>query len=185
MNIELGQFVFFLSWRESLLAVVVLITLYMLLVIWRMRRLKRAAVQTPLEPVEPTVNPAVGAAAYAANADAGNEPEVDASSEEHLPPLAAPSFSDYALLAAAQRRCEAEMLQMREELDALRGEFAGLRDDLRHEAAQIKASQSVSPLYSDAMQMASAGHPAMKIAERCGISRAEAELVVALVKSQS
>lgn len=185
MNIELGQFVFFLSWREGLLAVVVLITLYMLLVIWRMRRLKRVSAKAPLDQVEPKVNPAVGAAAYAANAGAGNETESEVDSDENLPLLAAPSFSDYALLAASQRRCEAELAQMRDELDALRGEFSGLREDLRHEAAQIKATQSVSPLYSDAMQMASAGHPAMKIAERCGISRAEAELVVALVKSQS
>jgi hypothetical protein len=56
---------------------------------------------------------------------------------------------------------------------------------LRQEVAQMKASHSVSPLYTDAMQMAMLGHDAGTISERCGIARAEAELVVALAQSQN
>ena len=50
--------------------------------------------------------------------------------------------------------------------------------------AHLRATQTVSPIYGDAMQMAAAGYDAAMIAERCGIARAEAELVVALARSQ-
>ena len=43
----------------------------------------------------------------------------------------------------------------------------------------------MSPIYGDAMQLAVAGYDPALIAERCGIARAEAELVVALAKSQA
>ena len=79
---------------------------------------------------------------------------------------------------------ENELAQMREELDALRGEFAALREETRQELGQLRAGQAVSPLYSDAMQMAVTGYGAEVIAERCGISRAEAELVASLVKNR-
>ena len=49
------------------------------------------------------------------------------------------------------RGVDGELAQMRDELDPLRGEFAALRQELRHEAAHLKASQTMSPLYSDAM----------------------------------
>jgi hypothetical protein len=52
------------------------------------------------------------------------------------------------------------------------------------EFAHLQAAQAVSPIYGDAMQMAVAGYDPTVIAERCGIARAEAELVVALAKSQ-
>lgn len=84
-----------------------------------------------------------------------------------------------------------EVGQLRDELDALRGAFAALRDDVQalHDAFEqevqiLRATQNASPLYSDAMQMALLGHDAITISERCGISRAEAELVIALVKKK-
>ena len=68
---------------------------------------------------------------------------------------------------------------------ARRSELAALRNDMQHDLAQVRVAQNVSPLYGDAMQMAVAGHSAEMIAERCGIARAEAELVVALTQSQA
>jgi hypothetical protein len=81
------------------------------------------------------------------------------------------------------RSLENEVFQLRDEVDAVRGELAALRSDMLHELAQMRASQTVSPIYGDAMQMAAAGYDPSMIAERCGIARAEAELVVALAKS--
>ena len=78
-----------------------------------------------------------------------------------------------------------EVAQLRDEVDAIRGELAALRDDMQHELAQLRAAQSMSPIYGDAMQLAAAGYDPALIAERCGIARAEAELVVALAKSQA
>lgn len=192
MGIQLGSLS--LGWREILLAVVVMLGIYMLFVAWMMRRVRRLAQPRPPLPQEPTVQAAAGAAAYAATAAVGEStPEAEAGDApesiiESAPQAAAPAES--ALLASAPddagaAALRAEVLQMREELDALRGEFAALRQEVQQEAAHLKAAQTVSPLYSDAMQMASAGHGAALIAERCGISRAEAELVVALVKSQA
>ena len=77
-----------------------------------------------------------------------------------------------------------EMALLREELDAVRGELAALRDDMHQELAHLRAAQTVSPIYGDAMQMAVSGYDAAAIAERCGIARAEAELVVALANSR-
>ena len=82
------------------------------------------------------------------------------------------------------RGVESEVAQMRHELDTVRGEFAALREEMRQETAQMRANQTVSPLYGDAMQMAVTGYGADVIAERCGISRAEAELVASLVKNR-
>ena len=44
-------------------------------------------------------------------------------------------------------------------------------------------AQSASPFYSEAMQMAMQGQEAADISVLCGISRGEAELVVALARN--
>jgi hypothetical protein len=67
-------------------------------------------------------------------------------------------------------------LTMREELDALRAEVAALRQEM----GGIKAARNVAPQYGEAMTLAGQGASAQDIAERCGISVAEAELVRAL-----
>jgi hypothetical protein len=85
---------------------------------------------------------------------------------------------------AGRRRLEQEVSQLRDEVDAIRGELAALRQDMQQDLAHLEAAQAVSPIYGDAMQMAAAGYDPAAIAERCGIARAEAELVVALAKSQ-
>lgn len=161
MNIDLGSIA--IGWREALIAVIVLVAAYMLVVLLRMRRLHGAAGAEAL-PGRREPPPAV--------------PE---------PPSAPDWQATQAQLAqdAFMRGVEAEMAQLREELDALRGELAALRDEMRHELGHVRAAQTVSPIYSDAMQMAQLGHDAATIAERCGIARAEAELVLALVRSQN
>lgn len=163
--------------REAVIALIVLVALYMLFVLLRMRRLRRpsavptklpeAAAETsavPLPPVDtalPDVEPVVSVPA------------------EAWPPLAASPAE-----SGLGQGLELEVAQLREELDAIRGELAALREDMLNEMAHMRATQSVSPIYGDAMQMAAAGYEPALIAERCGIARAEAELVVALAKSQ-
>ncbi len=80
---------------------------------------------------------------------------------------------------------ERHVYQLRGEVEALRAELHQIREEMRHETSQLQAAQNVSPLYSDAMQMAIQGHDAEDISEHCGIARAEAELVVALVRSRN
>lgn len=67
------------------------------------------------------------------------------------------------------------------ELAELRGEVEALKD----EVALLKAARNVSPQYGEAVTMAQQGVAAQQIAERCGISVAEAEMVRALSRSNT
>lgn len=163
--------------REAVIALIVLVALYMLFVLLRMRRLRRPS-------GVPAVPPVLAAAKSAPQAQPADSAEPE---PESLAPAAVDAWQPLPASPddAAQRPDLAqEVAQLREELDAIRGELAALREDMLHEMAHMRATQSVSPIYGDAMQMAAAGYEPALIAERCGIARAEAELVVALAKSQ-
>lgn len=57
-------------------------------------------------------------------------------------------------------------------------------EEQRQEHSKPPVTQNISPLYSEAMQKAILGQDAASISRDCGISRAEAELVAALVKNR-
>ena len=161
-----------LGWREAVIALIVLVGAYMLFVLLRMRHLRKPSLQP--EASSETREPAATSAALPAETPP-TDPRVD-DAWEATPPGLAEEFLRNGL--------EQEILMLREEVDAMRGELAALRDDMQQELAQMRASQTVSPIYGDAVQMAAAGYDPAAIAERCGIARAEAELVVALAKNQ-
>lgn len=165
-----------LGLREGVIALIALVALYMLVVLLRMRRLrnKKAAASAP-RPVE-----SVPAAVVATEPtlDRNAEQAAEAVDEEEIPWNEPPP-------AVVNQALAQEVVQLRDEVDALRGELAALRADMLHELSHMRAAQTVSPLYNDAMQMALSGYEPAMIAERCGIARAEAELVVALAKSQT
>jgi len=169
---ELGGIL--IGWREAVVGLIVIVAIYMLVVALRMRRLRRKANPAPTadSPLEPVV--AEGNAA-ASEIDAPDGFGTPAAWQQPPSRLAQDTF---------MHGVEDEVAQLRDEVDALRGELAALRDDLHNEIGHMRATQTVSPLYSDAMQMATLGHDAATIAERCGIARAEAELMVALIRSQ-
>lgn len=162
--------------REGLMVLIVLVAVYILFVLLRMFHLRKpvvfaSAVTKEEEPGAGKVPP--------------NEPP-------SLPDGVAESASlpDWEKVPVAladdvlRSGLEQELAQLRDEVDAMRGELAALRNDMQKELAHLRASQSVSPIYGDAMQMAVSGYDPAAIAERCGIARAEADLVVALAKSQ-
>jgi len=169
-----------LGWRAGLLVLILLLALYMLFEFLRVRRLRRK--KAGAEALPPALEPVLKALTDSAGEQATGDAEAGKSAGEEEVAWSEPPA--HLAQDAFMRGVERELAQMRDELDALRGEFAALREGLRDEMAQLKASQAVSPLYSDAMQMAVSGHEAQVIAERCGISRAEAELVASLVKSR-
>lgn len=73
------------------------------------------------------------------------------------------------------------------ELAELRGEVAALKDELlllHEEVRLLKAARNVSPQYGEAVALAQKGLDAPQIAERCGISVAEAEMVRALSRAR-
>jgi hypothetical protein len=81
---------------------------------------------------------------------------------------------------------EQDVAQLRREIGGLRAEVQALREEQQREmAGEAQVAQSTSPFYNDAMQLATRGRDAADISVLCGISRAEAELVVALAKSQA
>lgn len=172
-----------LGWREALLGVVALLALYVFVAYRRLRRLRNAAAApaatTLAEPIPipgmPDLIIGPGAAAYAEAAFPWNEPPDPA-------PDAAPEaveMNDSRLQAA-----EAEIGELRNEVAMVRGELAALREEVKLKVERVQAAQHVAPVYGDAMQMAVAGYDAAAIAERCGVARAEAELVVALIRNR-
>jgi hypothetical protein len=166
--LEIGGFA--LGLREGVIALIVLVAIYMIIVIVRLRR---------PEPVERKVAAPV--------IETPPPPPPIPEPEPLLEPEASNAWERAAAAVPEEERLyrslENEVFQLRDEVDAVRGELAALRSDMLHELAHMRASQTVSPIYGDAMQMAAAGYDPAMIAERCGIARAEAELVVALAKS--
>jgi hypothetical protein len=171
-----------LGLREGLIALIVLVGLYMAYELIRIRYLRNKAEVEALassEKPEPLVN------VTDEDADADDLPSPKTRTPEPAPePLwerPPPSLAEGVL----RQGMEQEITQLREELDSIRGELAALRADMQQEIGVMRASQTVSPIYGDAMQMAMSGYDPSLIAERCGIARAEAELVVSLAKSQN
>lgn len=164
-----------LGLREAVIGLITLVACYIIFVLLRMYRLHSRASQiaaprepTPV-PVEPVAPPPEEPAAVESEPAASDDWE-----------RASRGMADEML----RQSLEQEFDQLRDEVDAMRGELAALRADMQQELAHLRAAQTVSPIYGDAMQMAAAGYEPAMIAERCGIARAEAELVVALAKSQ-
>ena len=74
------------------------------------------------------------------------------------------------------------------EMQSLELEFAQLHeqvDRLQKELDQMKAQQAAVTPYTHAIQMAQQGLNVNEVAASCGISRGEAELIVALHRNQS
>ncbi|MBI5785447.1 MAG: DUF2802 domain-containing protein [Rhodocyclales bacterium] len=83
-----------------------------------------------------------------------------------------PATSPFAATLAATEM-EAELRQLRAEIE-----------QLRQELAEVKLARRISPLYADAAALAHRGFDARGVAEECGISVAEAELVLAMSKDE-
>jgi len=184
------------GWREGLIAIIALLLLYILVIFLRMRRLQRrlvgasgsqssaqsavaayAAVQEPMAPVAASQPP--GGIAPVELAPPSAVVSEEPSFPWNEPPLEVPG---QALIEALRREVE----QLRCEIDELRGEVLAAREELRsHFSESVETpEEGGSPIYSGAMQLAQQGHDAMTIAQHCGITRAEADLVVAMARSR-
>lgn len=180
MNLEDLAF----GWREALLGVVALLALYVLVVVARLRRLKTAASSPAPAPV---AEEGAGVPSPPTESPAGVPLQrVEPDFPWNEPPDAAPVAETPAdeRLSLRLQAAETEMAMMRDEMATVRGELAQLRDEMAKQLERVQATQHVAPIYGDAMQMATAGYDAAAIAERCGVARAEAELVVALIRNR-
>ena len=195
--------------RETLIVLVAFVAVYILVVILRMKSLSATRKAGDFSPARYDddlqqsvrrkddldrffVSPA--AAGPSRGAEARDESRIDPKSE--LRPIVSKYFADQLFDSPKSTgvasfdhekltRLERELTSTREELDALRTSFAEVRDELRAEVERLKATQRVSPMYADSMQLALAGASAEDIAARCGIARAEAELVISLARGRT
>lgn len=118
---------------------------------------------------------------------ADEDDEADDAGDADGGPEALPAEEGFAL-ALEVRQLRRDIAQLRDELDAQRGELESVRGMLQSQAGQIeatRAAQRVSPIYGEALSMAQRGLGADIIAERCGISVAEAELVQSLAQDST
>ena len=171
-----------LNWRDVLIVIVALLAVYVLVVFLRMRLIKH----------EKEVGSAAAQSAVAAYA-AAREPEPEPRAERRAapefpwnePPPEVPGQQVNERLDREVMHLRSEVMHLRGEVGRLRGELSDARDEFRRELTQDRSVQNVAPIYSEAMEMAMQGHDALTISEHCGVARAEAELVVALVRSRS
>lgn len=106
--------------------------------------------------------------------------------------IAAAAVGFYALevwifLRAARKQAEHDAAN-RVRLDELGAEVAALRDQLAglsSDISSVRRAPQSSGQYREAVEMAEQGLDAAAVAENCGISRAEADLIVALYRSRA
>lgn len=182
-----------LGWREGVLLVVVVIVLYILALLVRLTRVGRrpparpeqepplAAPGVPEEVVEvvsPETEPAASPSslrfewdevADLLGATANNEPAKTAPATMPEEPPRSGDFGEHLADRLARFEMEAE-------IGRLKAEIASLRTELE----ELRAARRVSPQYAEAMELAQRGLTAQDVADRLGISLAEAELVHAL-----
>ena len=90
-------------------------------------------------------------------------------------------------LRAARRQSQQEQ-RMQERLDGLTAELGALREQVNALATDLNAVRRAPPSsgqYREAVEMAEQGLDAAAVADNCGISRAEADLIVALYRSRA
>ena len=177
-----------LGWREGLMAIIGLLAVYVVFISLRVHGLRQAESRARNAPLTFTANAAVtayGAAqavplANAAPAQPGELGTPDFPFPWNEPPADSP-------LEQRVARQEIEIEQLRKEVGGLRAEVLVLREALQYSAASVSPKSSVAeliaPQYSEAMQLARKRIAPDDISRQCGITRAEAELVAALVKN--
>lgn len=145
--------------RELLLLGVVLVAIYLVVLVMRLRR------PPPTEQRIPPHWAALSATEPGPAAQVVVGPEIQ--------------DRDFAS-RLAQSAANLEVQRLQREVTELRAEVAQLSEEIR----QLKATHNVSPVYSEAMSLAERGELPAGIAARCGISIGEAELVAALARRE-
>lgn len=166
--------------REVIMGVVVLLCLYLAYVVMRLFRVGRAPrPEMRFEPEYETVLDTLD--------DAGPAPvpaplEMRTETLTQSPPGQSRAERETfdALVELARLRFQVEAMEAAQ--TGLREEFAALRESLESEIASLRNARSVSPQYGEAVVLAQRGLETAAIAERCGISVSEAELVAALAR---
>ena len=156
------------GWRDGILLAVFLAAIYLVVALLGLMKLRRRSAPHAVQ----------SAASRAEDAWLPEEPreeprqearQAELSEEVALTsPKASPPMSPFAAQLA--------LAELEAEVGRLRVEVAALRQEL----TEVKQTRRVSPLYAEAVALAQRGFDARGVAEECGISVAEAELVLAM-----
>lgn len=202
----LGDF----GWREAVVLCIVMVTIYFVIMVLRFLQLPRPDIyrlnsaRAPEMRTPPPEFDAPPGSVLAGVWESPPEPRLDAFMDPLFDPRPEPSptmrteqrpreldlylepsngdtapepAGDFAA-QLNKKTLESEVRQLRDQLSESREEIQRMREEM----GRLSAAQKVSPLYNEAMAMAMRGVDAAGVAGRCGISIAEAELVVALTK---
>lgn len=163
--------------REGVWALVVLLTFYLVVILFRLasQRKRADSVDPPAAPRTLLVEPP---SAGVPEPELPPSPEEEAVSRDLLNELEIQQLRR----DVAQLRTECDFL--RRELAATRRDVDELRDAQQASRERVQYTRPVSPQHSEAMLLAGRGMEASRIAEHCGISVAEAELVCALARAE-
>ncbi len=167
--------------REAIWALVGVLSLYLVVILFRLALPRRARAAVEAAPQTQVVEAPPAAVAAAA---------------EPRPALPEIPLAEMNELEIQQLR--RDIGQLRTEQDFLRSELVAMRLDMNEiqgtlaraevQALQPQAPQQyvrpVSPQHSEAMLLAGRGVTAAQIADHCGISVAEAELVCAVARAE-
>lgn len=184
--------------RELVMVAIAVLLVYLLWLVVRwliLSRKARASLPEVTQFREPMLNSVIlppesdtprQASSHSAHIDTLADDDEDEDAPDALPsatydkprPPAEPDASAFgfdALLEVRQSRHLVDTMQR--EVNLLKHEVQQLRQEL----ADLRAASRVSPQYGEAVSLARRGLDASAIAERCGISVAEAELVRSLL----
>ncbi|MCF8150235.1 MAG: DUF2802 domain-containing protein [Burkholderiaceae bacterium] len=175
-----------LDLRDYVYLFAALVLVYAILLLLRLWRINRNQVKANSQSLVAVAPPWVSGHAveskphhsaapgdYEANSPGGAGQDMAEAGEADPEPV----FAD----ELARSKQENEVQRLRREVEHLRAETAHLAEEIRY----LKTARNVSPLYSEAMTLAQQDIPAAGIADRCGISIGEAELVAALARGES
>lgn len=176
--------------RELILAAIALLAVYVGYQLYRASRAPQASAPTPGGPLADMSNEA------RESADAATAESDDDEESGPLYSVASPVPASAGADAAPDAfQHELEVRQLRRELEQQGGALAELRRELDEIREQLRArkeqadaavvTRGASPEYNEALVFARRGLDAETIAERCGITVAEAELVQSLARSQA
>jgi hypothetical protein len=187
------EFLAYLNWREMLIAIVVLLVLYILTTFLRINRLRNETQTTPQELSPGAIQNAVQSYAAIQESEALAVPADAVVSVAVTDLLTSTRKQEFAWNEPPPERpelrrlevLEQDLAQLRREIGGLRAEVQAVREEQRREISKVQVAQTTSPFYNDAVQLATQGREAADISVLCGISRAEAELVVALARNKS
>lgn len=184
-NVREGVPVIELDVRDGIWALVAILAIYLAFTLFRLSR-PRAA--------KGDADAAVAHTVLAAAPPAPEPAPVDEAPAEPEPAPEDDSVSRALLNELEIQQLRRDVSQLQTESDFLRRELAATRRDLdalrdaqqavREQAPPVQYVRPVSPQHSEAMLLAGRGFDAAKIAEHCGISVAEAELVCALARAE-